>query len=137
MTFAEVPGKVDFLFWPTDGEIEYDEPSWDKAFAPEWAAPLLDDVIAAFVDVSWDADALKGAVEQAMTEYGLKLGKAQAPVRVAVTGRSVGPPLFESLEVLGRDGDVASVGARPPARRIAGRRRGMSRVDDRRLRTRS
>ena len=34
---------------------------------------------------------------------GLKLGKAQAPVRVAVTGRTVGPPLFESLEVLGRE----------------------------------
>ena len=38
-----------------------------------------------------------------MAAYDLKLGKAQAPVRVAVTGRSVGPPLFESLEVLGRD----------------------------------
>ena len=34
---------------------------------------------------------------------GRKLGKAQAPIRVAVTGRTVGPPLFESLEVLGRD----------------------------------
>jgi glutamyl-tRNA synthetase len=34
---------------------------------------------------------------------GLKLAKAQAPVRVAVTGRTVGPPLFESLEVLGRE----------------------------------
>ena len=32
-----------------------------------------------------------------------QLGKAQAPVRLAVTGRSVGPPLFESLELLGRD----------------------------------
>ncbi len=38
-----------------------------------------------------------------MERYGLKLGKAQAPVRVAVTGRAVGPPLFESLEVLGPD----------------------------------
>ncbi len=38
-----------------------------------------------------------------MTRYELKLGKAQAPVRVAVTGRTVGPPLFEALEVLGRD----------------------------------
>ncbi len=103
MTFAEVPGKVDFLFAPADGPIDYDEASWDKAFGPEWAAPLLDDVIAAFADVTWEADALKTAVEQAMTGYGLKLGKAQAPVRVAVTGRSVGPPLFESLEVLGRD----------------------------------
>ena len=32
-----------------------------------------------------------------------QLGKAQAPVRLAVTGRLVGPPLFESLELLGRD----------------------------------
>ena len=35
-------------------------------------------------------------------EAGRKLGKAQAPIRVAVTGRTVGPPLFESLVVLGR-----------------------------------
>ena len=38
-----------------------------------------------------------------MGRYELKLGKAQAPVRVAVTGRTVGPPLFEALEVMGRD----------------------------------
>jgi glutamyl-tRNA synthetase len=50
----------------------------------------------------WTADALKLALEDVMARYELKLGKAQAPVRVAVTGRSVGPPLFESLEVLGR-----------------------------------
>ncbi len=37
---------------------------------------------------------------------GLKLGKAQAPVRVAVTGRTVGLPLFESLAVLGRERTV-------------------------------
>jgi glutamyl-tRNA synthetase len=36
-------------------------------------------------------------------EHGLKLGKAQAPVRVAITGRTVGLPLFESIEVLGRE----------------------------------
>jgi len=41
-------------------------------------------------------------LEDVMTRYELKLGKAQAPVRVAITGRTVGPPLFESMEVLGR-----------------------------------
>jgi glutamyl-tRNA synthetase len=46
---------------------------------------------------------LKSTLEQVMTTFDLKLGKAQAPVRVAVTGRTVGPPLFESLEVLGVD----------------------------------
>jgi glutamyl-tRNA synthetase len=33
----------------------------------------------------------------------LKPGKAGAPLRVAITGRSVGPPMYESLELLGRD----------------------------------
>ena len=42
-------------------------------------------------------------LEAVGAERGLKLGKAQAPVRVAVTGRTVGLPLFESLEVLGRE----------------------------------
>jgi len=64
---------------------------------------LLGDVIAAYRDVRWTADDLKAALEVVMETYSIKLGKAQAPVRVAVTGRSVGPPLFESLEVLGRD----------------------------------
>ena len=47
----------------------------------------------------------------------VKLGKAQAPVRVAVTGRSVGPPLFESLEVLGRDGTIDV--SMPPSGRLS------------------
>ena len=38
-------------------------------------------------------------------EGGPQLAKAQAPVRVALTGRTVGPPLFESVVVLGRERD--------------------------------
>jgi glutamyl-tRNA synthetase len=104
--FDEVPGKVDFLFWPSHAPLEYDEPSWTKAFGPAWASPLLDDLIGAFTELGagrWTADALKSATEHVMERYELKLGKAQAVPRVAVTGRAVGPPLFESLEVLGHD----------------------------------
>ena len=43
---------------------------------------------------------MKAELERVGEGLGLKLGKAQAPVRVAVTGRTVGPPLFEALEVL-------------------------------------
>ncbi|CAM5391359.1 glutamate--tRNA ligase [Streptomyces abikoensis] len=60
---------------------------------------------------AWTADAIKAAVVAAGEEHGLKLGKAQAPVRVAVTGRTVGLPLFESLEVLGRERTLARVDA--------------------------
>ena len=41
----------------------------------------------------------------------IKKGKAQAPIRVAVTGKSVGPPLLESLVVLGRDETLARLRA--------------------------
>jgi glutamyl-tRNA synthetase len=41
----------------------------------------------------------------------LKLGKVQAPIRVAITGRTVGPPLFESLELLGRETTLARLAA--------------------------
>jgi glutamyl-tRNA synthetase len=51
----------------------------------------------------WNHDALKSALESWTETNGLKLGKTQAPIRVAITGRTVGPPLFESIEVLGRD----------------------------------
>ena len=105
-TLIEVPEKVDFLFWPDGAEVDYDADSWTKAFAAPWALSLLNDVIGAYgqlPDGSWTADGLKVALEEIMGRYELKLGKAQAPVRVAVTGRAVGPPLFESLEVLGPD----------------------------------
>ena len=60
---------------------------------------------------TWDAETLKSTVEEAGLARGLKLGKAQAPVRVAVTGRGVGLPLFESLAVLGRERTLARVRA--------------------------
>jgi glutamyl-tRNA synthetase len=51
----------------------------------------------------WSALALHDATLAVGERHGLKLGKAQAPVRVAVTGRTVGLPLFESLTALGRE----------------------------------
>jgi glutamyl-tRNA synthetase len=117
-TLREVPDKVDFLFWPAGAAVDYDEASWEKAFSPEWATPLLAEVIEAYEDLAWTADALKTTLEAAMEPYGIKLGKAQAPVRVAVTGRSVGPPLFESLEVLGREETLRRL--RAAAERAAG-----------------
>jgi len=99
VTFSEVSGVVDFIF----NDVEYDEASWDKVMTTDVAAPLLDESILRYSAVdNWQADNLKAILEHIMEPFGLKLGKAQAPVRVAVTGRTVGPPLFESLEVIGQ-----------------------------------
>jgi glutamyl-tRNA synthetase len=53
--------------------------------------------------VEWNAESLKVAVEAVGTKHDVKLGKLQGPLRIAITGRSVGPPLFEPIELLGRD----------------------------------
>ena len=53
---------------------------------------------------AWDAASIEEALKAALVDgLGLKPRKAFAPVRVAVTGRTVSPPLYESMELLGRD----------------------------------
>lgn len=57
----------------------------------------------------WTAEALHAETLALGEAVGLKLGKAQAPIRLAVTGRKVGPPLFESLVLLGRNVVLARI----------------------------
>ncbi len=96
---ADIVPMVDFAFLP---EPVHDEASWTKAMK-EPAAEILASVAAAYADAPWRADELRVRLEAVGDSFGLKLGKVQAPVRVAVTGRTVGLPLFESLQVLGRE----------------------------------
>jgi glutamyl-tRNA synthetase len=101
VTMNEIVALVDFLF--LDEPIT-DDVAWAKTFGGEEGVAMLDAAIAVFGALSgWSAEDLKSSLEAAGAERGLKLGKAQAPVRVAVTGRTIGPPLFEALELLGRD----------------------------------
>ncbi|MEU3351477.1 glutamate--tRNA ligase [Streptomyces sp. NPDC037389] len=104
---SDITANVDFLF--LDEPVE-DEASWAKAMK-EGSAALLRTAREKLAEAEWNTDALKAAVVAAGEEHGLKLGKAQAPVRVAVTGRTVGLPLFESLEILGRERTLARVDA--------------------------
>ena len=105
---SEIVPSVDFLFLdqpPVDGA------AWAKAMK-DGAADLLAATVDAYQAVpEWAPEPLRAALEQVGTARGLKLGKAQAPVRVAVTGRTVGLPLFESLAVLGRERTLARLRA--------------------------
>jgi len=95
----EVPGLVDFVFLD---EPVVDEASWAKTMKDD-AGAVLDGVIGSYATVTWERDAIEAATWAVGEGLGLNRKRTQAPVRVAVTGRSVGPPLFESLEVLGRE----------------------------------
>lgn len=107
-TLAEAEGYVDFL-WLDEPVV--DEAAWAKALTgDDRAAAMLDATMAGWEASPLEVEALKAAMEAAAltagyvnAEGGPQLGKAQAPVRVALTGRTVGPPLFESVVALGRE----------------------------------
>jgi glutamyl-tRNA synthetase len=94
---------VRFLLVPEEEFIPEPE-SAAKALGPD-AGPILDASIAALEGVGeWAAPAIEEALKAALIDgLALKPRKAFAPVRVAATGRTVSPPLYESLELLGRD----------------------------------
>ena len=61
---------------------------------------------------AWSTEAIETALREALIEkLELKPRVAFGPVRIAVTGRKVSPPLFESLELLGRDRSLARLAA--------------------------
>jgi glutamyl-tRNA synthetase len=94
----------DLLKFLNDDEYAIDPKAAAKELGPD-ADAVLDAALAALDGVpEWTAahveDALKGALVEGL---GLKPRKAFGPIRVAATGATVSPPLFESLELLGRD----------------------------------
>ena len=100
VTMSEVPAMVDFLFLE---DPAIDQAAWDKTMSADFAADVLKHCMNEFASCEWNHDALKTILESWTEAKELKLGKTQAPIRVAMTGRTVGPPLFESIEILGRD----------------------------------
>ncbi len=98
---GEIPELVDFLFLP---DAPDDPDSWQKAVAGDELAPqILAAALGAYETCSWDSASLHEATLELAEAAGRKLAKAQAPIRVAVMGRTRGLPLFDSLAVLGRD----------------------------------
>ncbi len=118
-TLAEVDEMVDFLYLD---ELPTDEADWEKVVVKgRNSAEMLDAAGAGLrplVEQGWTAAAISEAMEAAAVTAGItkedgspQMAKASGPVRVAVTGRRVGPPLWESIEALGADRTLARLGA--------------------------
>ncbi|MEY2779733.1 MAG: hypothetical protein RL623_913 [Actinomycetota bacterium] len=105
---SEVIGMVDFLFL---AEPPIDEAAFTKAFAADFAKPTLTEIATALETIEWTSESIKAAVEEVGTRNDVKLGKLQGPLRIAITGRTVGPPLFEPIELLGRDESLRRIRA--------------------------
>lgn len=102
VTLGEVAGMLGFLF--VDGAAFQVEPAAQAQLEGDHKATLrrAADALAALHE--WSAEAIEAALREALVErLGLKPKHAFGPVRAAVTGRRVSPPLFESMALLGRE----------------------------------
>jgi glutamyl-tRNA synthetase len=97
---SELPGFADFYFVD---EVTLESEATKLLLAPENKARLtrLRD---AFSELpSFNADALQACLKSVAAEFALKVGALVHPVRVACTGKTIGPSLYHLLEVLGKD----------------------------------
>ncbi len=102
-TLVEAADLLGFLLVP-DHHFSVDPAAATKVLTPS-SAPVLDAAVSVLTDQpSWTAEDVQETLQAALVDrLGLKPRVAYGPVRVAVTGRTVSPPLFESIELLGRE----------------------------------
>jgi glutamyl-tRNA synthetase len=91
-------------------EIAYDQRVAAKHLRPEILAPLSD-LHARLAELEeWNPAGLETAFQEVRTRHGdLPMGKLAQPVRVAITGGDVSPPIFETLSVLGKTRSLARI----------------------------
>jgi glutamyl-tRNA synthetase len=109
----------DFATWGrgffTD-DFEYDAPAREKF----WKDPALPDLLAKLTDAlsalpEWNHDACDHALRGVAADAGVKAGLLINATRVALVGRAVAPPLFETMAVLGKDRVIARLRRAIPA----------------------
>ena len=105
----EVTAMLKFLFVD---EVHFDDESKSK-IEEESAQHVVAQALEALRGLSdWSHEAIEAALRSALIEkLGLKPRVAFGPVRIAVTGSHISPPLFESMELLGKDRSIARLTA--------------------------
>ncbi|MDH3469702.1 MAG: glutamate--tRNA ligase [Acidimicrobiia bacterium] len=108
-TLLEVAPQVRFMFVD---ELDYDEGSWDKVMSTPEAATALRSAAKVLGELrEWSTPSIESSLRTMLEDLGLSATKGLQPIRVALTGSSVSPPLFESLEVVGMERSIARIEA--------------------------
>jgi glutamyl-tRNA synthetase len=107
---GEAPEMLAFLF-KADYAIDVADDA--RKGLPENLGAVLDAALAALEPVTdWSAENIQAALKEALVEgLGVKPRLAFGPVRTAVSGRRISPPLFESMVILGKDSSLARLRA--------------------------
>jgi glutamyl-tRNA synthetase len=106
---TEIVPMVRFLF--VDG-IEVDETAKAKVLDKDGASEVLKATYDALTDLAnWDLTSIEAALQVLPEALGMKPRFVFQPIRVALTGTTVSPPLFESIALLGREKTLARLDA--------------------------
>jgi len=107
---SDVVGMIEFMF-VADQDLSIDEDAEKQL--PENAAEIVSAAILAIKDLpDFSTEALQQALSDALVEgLGEKPRNAFGPVRTAISGRRVSPPLFECMEILGKQSSLARLEA--------------------------
>ncbi|MBI4565976.1 MAG: glutamate--tRNA ligase [Planctomycetes bacterium] len=90
--------------------VEYDPKAVEKWLEPDGARALLAEVRKGLAAMhTMDKEGIEALLGRIVQEHQTKLGHVAQPLRVAVTGGTVSPPIHDTLEILGRDTVLARI----------------------------
>jgi len=109
-TFADIAAKCGVLFVDDEG-FEYDPKAVKKVLARNDGAgfKVLADLREHLAACDWRADGLERVIRHYCQTHELGMGKVAQPLRVAVTGTTISPSIFETLLILGKDKTLARI----------------------------
>jgi glutamyl-tRNA synthetase len=105
-TLVEMAERARF-YW--SDEIAYEPKAARKFLVPTIREPLAELRAALEAQPEWAAAPLRACFDEVIGRHGLGLGKLAQPVRVAITGGTASPGIFETLEALGRERSLARI----------------------------
>jgi glutamyl-tRNA synthetase len=98
---SDVPDWISFLFTE---DYPFEESSLEKALRKPGALERLQTLGEALKNLpEWSHASIEAKLKETAVALGVKAGELVHPARVAVTGKSIGPGLYETLEILGRE----------------------------------
>jgi len=109
-TFADIVAKCGVLFVPADA-FQYDDKAVQKVLRRNDGEgfAVLAELRAPLAQCEWSAEALGKVLAEHCERTGLGMGRVAQPIRVAVTGTTISPPIYDTLLLLGRGGTLARV----------------------------
>jgi len=109
-TFADIPAKCGVLF-VADDAFEYDAKAVEKVLRKNDGAGfnVLGELRGKLAACPWTPEAVEAMIDGYCKSSGLGMGKVAQPVRVAVTGSTISPPIHDTLAILGREKTLARI----------------------------